>query len=137
MLGMDCAASEFYDSSTQRYDIGSKSLTGEELGKLYLDLIRDFPIVSIEVRGGTESSAPWPLASRLCHRVPRASFSCLCAHPVCYAVLAGPVRSGEAPQSCGLGRAGVRRLGDDTGAWGRWYVLMMRGWGGSSSAGGR
>ncbi|XP_024533093.1 enolase 1, chloroplastic [Selaginella moellendorffii] len=53
-LGMDVAASEFYKSG--KYDLdfkdqsssGKNIYTGEELGNLYMEFVRDFPIVSIE-----------------------------------------------------------------------------------------
>ncbi|KAI9909341.1 hypothetical protein PsorP6_014561 [Peronosclerospora sorghi] len=52
-IGMDVASSEFYTVDKQ-YDLDFKSetsshvVTGEELGQLYRDLAREFPIVSIE-----------------------------------------------------------------------------------------
>lgn len=51
-LGMDVAASEFYTEDGM-YDLDFKSgggnkITGEELGQMYIDLAKDFPIVSIE-----------------------------------------------------------------------------------------
>jgi len=53
ILGMDVAASEFYKDG--KYDLFSKvpgskepALTGQELGKFYQDLCKDFPIKSIE-----------------------------------------------------------------------------------------
>ncbi|RHY01398.1 hypothetical protein DYB25_005894 [Aphanomyces astaci] len=53
-IGMDVASSEFYTES-KHYDLnfknpGSKEapLTGEQLGQLYKDLAKEFPIISIE-----------------------------------------------------------------------------------------
>jgi enolase len=54
-LGMDVAASEFL-TKDGRYDLdfkeqlndGSKVLSGQALGELYKEFVRDFPIVSIE-----------------------------------------------------------------------------------------
>ena len=54
-IGMDVASSEFL-TSDGRYDLdfktenndGSQVITGEELGELYKELAREFPIVSIE-----------------------------------------------------------------------------------------
>ncbi|MBN1800095.1 MAG: phosphopyruvate hydratase [Candidatus Lokiarchaeota archaeon] len=46
VLGMDAAASEFYDDG--KYDIDGKKLSESELLQYYLDLIRDYPIKSIE-----------------------------------------------------------------------------------------
>jgi enolase len=46
VLGMDAAASEFYDKGV--YSIDGKKLNEEELVQFYLDLIRDYPFKSIE-----------------------------------------------------------------------------------------
>jgi enolase len=54
-IGMDVAASEFYKQDG-KYDLdfksptndGSKKLTGTELGELYKDLVKKYPIISIE-----------------------------------------------------------------------------------------
>ncbi|CAK4624072.1 hypothetical protein LEN26_006347 [Aphanomyces euteiches] len=53
-IGMDVASSEFY-TEDKRYDLnfknaGSKepALTGDQLGQLYKDLAKEFPIISIE-----------------------------------------------------------------------------------------
>ncbi|RLN72800.1 hypothetical protein BBJ28_00021324 [Nothophytophthora sp. Chile5] len=52
-IGMDVASSEFY-TAEGKYDLDFKTegatdlLTGEELGQLYQDLAKEFPIVSIE-----------------------------------------------------------------------------------------
>lgn len=50
-IGLDCAASEFYKKG--KYDLnfkGSRSnlITGEQLAKMYKDLVKKYPIVSIE-----------------------------------------------------------------------------------------
>jgi len=55
-IGMDVAASEFYDAATKNYDLdfksdkndGSKVLTGVALIEMYQKLIKSYPIVSIE-----------------------------------------------------------------------------------------
>ena len=55
-IGMDCAASEFYDKATHKYNLDFKSkspdpsqiITGEELAALYKSFIADYPIISIE-----------------------------------------------------------------------------------------
>jgi len=57
-IGMDVAASEFFKDANGKkvYDLdfknekndGSKCISGEELAKLYLDMISKYPIVSIE-----------------------------------------------------------------------------------------
>jgi len=56
MLGMDVAASEFYHSEKQGYDLnfkskdndGSQVLTSAQLIQLYKTFIKDFPVISIE-----------------------------------------------------------------------------------------
>jgi len=55
-IGMDVAASEFYNKESSTYDLQFKSkdkdpstqLSGEALSALYLKLARDYPIISIE-----------------------------------------------------------------------------------------
>ncbi|SCM23059.1 enolase, putative [Plasmodium chabaudi adami] len=55
-IAMDVAASEFYNSDTKTYDLdfktpnNDKSLvkTGQELVDLYVDLVKKYPIISIE-----------------------------------------------------------------------------------------
>ena len=46
VLGMDAAASEFYEDGF--YSIDGKKLTNEELLEYYLDLLREYPFKSIE-----------------------------------------------------------------------------------------
>ena len=46
VLGMDAAASEFYEDGV--YNIDGKKLTNEELIEYYLDLLREYPFKSIE-----------------------------------------------------------------------------------------
>ncbi len=46
VLGMDAAASEFYEDGF--YNIDGKKLTSDELLEYYLDLLRDYPFKSIE-----------------------------------------------------------------------------------------
>lgn len=46
VLGMDAAASSFFEDGM--YQIDGKQLTEEELMQLYLDLLQDYPIKSIE-----------------------------------------------------------------------------------------
>jgi enolase len=45
-LGMDSAASEFYKDG--KYQIDGKSLTTDKLVSYYLDIVKDYPIVSLE-----------------------------------------------------------------------------------------
>ena len=47
-IAIDCAASEFYDKDTEKYQIGGNSLDNKELKAYYLDLLDNFPIISIE-----------------------------------------------------------------------------------------
>ena len=46
VLGMDAAASEFYEDNI--YNIDGKKLSEEELLQYYLDLVQDYPLKSIE-----------------------------------------------------------------------------------------
>jgi enolase 1/2/3 len=46
--GLDCAATHFYDADENIYRLAGKPLTAEELLGLYLELIRDFGITTIE-----------------------------------------------------------------------------------------
>ncbi|MGZ4908443.1 MAG: phosphopyruvate hydratase [Halobacteriota archaeon] len=47
-LGMDCAASEFYNSDTQTYSIDGLTLSSTELSAYYKDLVHEYPIIVIE-----------------------------------------------------------------------------------------
>jgi len=53
-VGMDVAASEFYDKGFYNLDFKSKNpapdskLSGEQLAALYTEFVRDFPVISIE-----------------------------------------------------------------------------------------
>jgi enolase len=49
-LAMDCAASEFYDKETGNYELTGegKTFTAEEFNYFLEDLVKDYPIVSIE-----------------------------------------------------------------------------------------
>ncbi len=47
-IGLDCAASEFYNYKTKKYNFEGKSLSPEQLCIVYRKLIDDFDIVSIE-----------------------------------------------------------------------------------------
>ena len=51
MLAMDPAASEFYDKQKKRYVFAKsdkRELTSQEMADLYLDLVKKYPIISIE-----------------------------------------------------------------------------------------
>lgn len=47
-IALDVAASSFYNENTKTYKIEDKSLTKEELLEYYLDLVKNYPIISIE-----------------------------------------------------------------------------------------
>ena len=51
VLAMDVAASEFYNAETKKYVLageGNKELSSEELSDFYAELVKKYPIVSIE-----------------------------------------------------------------------------------------
>lgn len=45
-IGLDCAASEFYEDGL--YEVDGKKLSGEEMVDYYVGLVRKYPIISIE-----------------------------------------------------------------------------------------
>ncbi len=47
-LALDCAASEFYNSKTSKYNFEGKPLSSSKLTDVYLSLMHDFDIFSIE-----------------------------------------------------------------------------------------
>lgn len=47
-IALDCAASEFFDKNTNKYNIENKQLSSEELIRYYLEIINTYPIISIE-----------------------------------------------------------------------------------------
>ncbi len=48
VYGLDCASSHFYDAKTRRYRLEGKELSSAEMIGLYQDLLRRYPIVSME-----------------------------------------------------------------------------------------
>lgn len=56
VIGMDAAASEFYDSKDNTYDLnfkeenndGSEKISGDSLKNVYKSFVTDYPIVSVE-----------------------------------------------------------------------------------------
>jgi enolase len=48
MISMDCAASHRYDRDEERYVIGKKVMTKDEMINFYKDLAEDYPIFSLE-----------------------------------------------------------------------------------------
>ncbi len=47
-LGIDCAASSFYDADSGKYRIDGKELDSNDLMEFYIELIEDYPLISIE-----------------------------------------------------------------------------------------
>jgi len=47
-LGLDCAASTFFDARTKRYFLDGKELSEEELMDFYLTLLKEYPIIYLE-----------------------------------------------------------------------------------------
>ena len=47
-IALDVAASSFYNEQTEKYKIEDKLLTREELLDYYMDLLKNYPIISIE-----------------------------------------------------------------------------------------
>ncbi len=58
-IGLDCAASEFYDAKTMSYKIEGKKLKADKLMEKYLTLIRKYPIISIEDPFGEDDFHAW------------------------------------------------------------------------------
>ena len=48
LIALDVAASEIYDASLEKYKIDNNYLTSNELIKYYIELVRNYPIISIE-----------------------------------------------------------------------------------------
>jgi len=48
MLGIDCAASSLYRKDSKKYFVDGKGLTREEMLQMLLELIGDYPLLSIE-----------------------------------------------------------------------------------------
>lgn len=47
-IGLDAAASEFYDPATETYKVDGETMTAEELTAYYINLVNTYPIFSIE-----------------------------------------------------------------------------------------
>ncbi|AGI47528.1 enolase [Thermoplasmatales archaeon BRNA1] len=47
-LGIDCASSEFFDEASQKYDVDGMKLSPGELLDHYVDITKEFPLISIE-----------------------------------------------------------------------------------------
>jgi len=61
MLGLDCAASEFYEAGKYVLHGENRSLSPAELVKYYQDLVKRFPIVSIEDGMAEDDFEGWKL----------------------------------------------------------------------------
>jgi enolase len=62
-LALDCAATEFYDASTNSYNIDGMNYTPDNLVRYYSNLQKDFPIISIEDGASEDDLATWKLLS--------------------------------------------------------------------------
>jgi len=63
-VGLDCAASEFFDDKTGKYTFDKKAVTRDELVAIYEQLVGKYPIISIEdgcAEGDTEG---WKLITK-------------------------------------------------------------------------
>lgn len=64
-IGMDVAASEFYENGNYNLDFKSKEpnpalvVTSDQLTKIYLDMIKNYPVVSIEDAFDQDDWAAW------------------------------------------------------------------------------
>jgi len=47
-LGLDCAASEFFNKKKKKYTINGKQYTSDKLVDFYIDLVSKYPLISIE-----------------------------------------------------------------------------------------
>ena len=66
MLATDIAASEFYNKKTKKYDLKSekKSLTADEMVNYYEELIKKYPIISIEDGLDENDWAGWKVLTK-------------------------------------------------------------------------
>ncbi|MBI2659147.1 phosphopyruvate hydratase [Candidatus Woesearchaeota archaeon] len=63
-LALDCAASEFYNEGTSQYTIIDKKYNSGEVTDFYKELIKKFPIISIEDGFSQDDWSGWQLFSR-------------------------------------------------------------------------
>ncbi len=63
-LALDCAASEFYDEKNGRYAISNKKYSKEQLIDFYKNLIRKYPIVSIEDGMAQDDWEGWSMLNK-------------------------------------------------------------------------
>jgi len=60
-LALDAAMSEFYDKNKERYTFDKKEITREEMVAIYEDLVKKYPIVSIEDGCSENDEKGWKL----------------------------------------------------------------------------
>jgi enolase len=63
-IGLDCAASEFYDEEKEIYKIEGKELKSDELVSFYEELIKNYPIVLIEDGMAEEDWNGWKILTQ-------------------------------------------------------------------------
>jgi enolase len=62
-LALDCAASEFFDKATSKYDYEGKPRTAAEMADLYTGWAAKYPLVSIEDGFAEDDWAGWKLVT--------------------------------------------------------------------------
>lgn len=67
VLALDCAASEFYNQSTKKYDLKGEnvSISSDELIRKYEDLVKKYPIFSIEDPMAENDEEGWKNITKL------------------------------------------------------------------------
>jgi enolase len=63
-IGLDCAASEFYDEEKEIYKIEGKELKSDELVSFYEELVKNYPIVLIEDGMAEEDWNGWKILTQ-------------------------------------------------------------------------
>ncbi|MEM4028113.1 MAG: hypothetical protein QXU51_06885 [Desulfurococcus sp.] len=48
LIGIDIAASQFFDASSGKYSVDGRLLSAEELLEMYLDMVSRYPITYLE-----------------------------------------------------------------------------------------
>lgn len=74
-IGLDVASSEFYKESEKKYDLDFKNpnsdptkwITGKELGDMYHDMVKRYPIVSIEDPFDQDDWEGWTSFTQACN----------------------------------------------------------------------
>lgn len=64
VIALDCAASQFYDRSTQKYNFQGKSLSAGELMDVYKNYMYDYPIYSLEDPLAEDDWDNWKLITK-------------------------------------------------------------------------